>query len=1208
MDPGRLDEADDEPTGSSAAMPSMSAPSMKEKEERFVSHFPCRAWCEHCVRGKAKAMKHVRVDHSEEQVPVISVDYCFMNSKDDTVITEDTQSKHSPVLVVRDRWTRMVFSHVLPYKGVQKGPVGSKCLLNDLRKLGYSKMIVRYDPEPALQAVVEAAKNGFQGQLILEKIPVGVSESKGEIERAVQTIEGQSRTLRSALETSYGSKIGDDSVILTWLVEHAGTLHNLFHRSGEMKDGKTPYSRHRGREWRVSIPPFGETVEFLKRGHKFESRWQQGVFLGVKDNTTEKIVGNGSGVFTVQSIRRKSGDDKYNLEILQSVTGVPWDPQATRDDVPEGPRPAIVAGGPAEPLAQPVVVQAPKPKTSRRLYITKRDLEKYGYTAGCPACDGVQIGNRSTGVHHNDICRERIEECLRQEENNPRVVRFEARQEEEATGLPQTVGVSAPKILYGYHGERPYGLPDTCRVWAREDEDAINFKTTLAEGPEWKDVIWRVTRKKSNDQIISSRPIKEERSSEWDMPLPEKQTIIIELWYIPRKLNESPSSTRTKRSPEISEQEPQAKRSESEPSQGQKRPIPPGGESQSSKESRAGSAQASQGVKRRAEDEGDEERVRDIPDVEGDLSALILDHREMFLASIEGQDEPVCEEKIALPPELQDEAATWWYYDDISGKVLDSQGVQQARRDEIKIIETMKVWEKIPRSQIPAGMKTIGTRWVDVNKQDEENPLYRSRLVGQEIKRGSGVDEFFAAMPSLSTLKKLLAIAVTSKLSDSTGQVPKTGTRKLLGFLDVKRAHFYSEATREIYVELPSEGKTESDGDVVGRLKRSLYGTRDAPLNWELTIRKIMMKLGFTQGKSNPCIYYHKKRDLRTVVHGDDFTTAGSYENIKWLHESLGKEWMVVERGILGPPGTPNTIQDIRVLNRIISWKDEGIWWEPDSRHADLVVEILESKIGSEGRQGSKVKTPIAKPTADDMEKDKEFLSPEEASVYRSVAMRAAYLAQDRPDLQVATRSLAQGLQQPTVRHRLMLKRLARYLRYRPRMAQFFPHQTYINPFVMWTDSDHAGCIKTRKSVSGGVLMAGGCCIKTYSKGQGVVSLSTGEAEYYSLVSGASNLLGEVSTALDWGIKTINEVNMDASAGISMGSRRGLGKAKHVDTQFHWVQERVAQKNFKIKKVGTNDMLADVLTKPVPEATMNKALLGMNFHFLEGQHQLSLKK
>ena len=138
-----------------------------------------------------------------------------------------------------------------------------------------------------------------------------------------------------------------------------------------------------------------------------------------------------------------------------------------------------------------------------------------------------------------------------------------------------------------------------------------------------------------------------------------------------------------------------------------------------------------------------------------------------------------------------------------------------------------------------------------------------------------------------------------------------------------------------------------------------------------------MMKLGFVQGKSNPCIYYHQKRDLRTVDHGDDFTTAGSYENIKWLHEALGKEWMVVERGILGPPGTPNTIQDIRVLYGIISWKDEGVWWEPDSRHADLVVEILEPKIGKDGRavsaQASKVKTPIAKPTAEDIEKDKEF-------------------------------------------------------------------------------------------------------------------------------------------------------------------------------------------------------------------------------------------
>ena len=168
---------------------------------------------------------------------------------------------------------------------IQGGP---KCLLNDLKKLGYPKMVTRYDPEPAPNSVVEAAKNGFDQELVLEKVPRGVSESKVAIERAIQTVESQSRTLRSALETSYGRKVPDDHPVLTWLVEHASTTYNLLHRSLEVKGGKTPYSRHRGCEWRVSLPRFGETIGFLKRGHKFEARWHQGIFLGVKDNTIER--------------------------------------------------------------------------------------------------------------------------------------------------------------------------------------------------------------------------------------------------------------------------------------------------------------------------------------------------------------------------------------------------------------------------------------------------------------------------------------------------------------------------------------------------------------------------------------------------------------------------------------------------------------------------------------------------------------------------------------------------------------------------------------------------------------------------------------------------------------------------------------------------------------------------------------------------------
>ena len=136
-----------------------------------------------------------------------------MNSRTDDVVMDEMT--HAPILVVRDRWTKHFFAHVLPYKGVTKGPYRSKVLLNDIKKLGYSKLIIRHDPEPALTSVVEAVKNGFERTLIIEKSPKGVKVSKGEIERAVQTLEGQARTLRAAIESSYGEKLPDDSAILT---------------------------------------------------------------------------------------------------------------------------------------------------------------------------------------------------------------------------------------------------------------------------------------------------------------------------------------------------------------------------------------------------------------------------------------------------------------------------------------------------------------------------------------------------------------------------------------------------------------------------------------------------------------------------------------------------------------------------------------------------------------------------------------------------------------------------------------------------------------------------------------------------------------------------------------------------------------------------------------------------------------------------------
>ena len=57
----------------------------------------------------------------------------------------------------------------------------------------------------------------------------------------------------------------------------------------------------------------------------------------------------------------------------------------------------------------------------------------------------------------------------------------------------------------------------------------------------------------------------------------------------------------------------------------------------------------------------------------------------------------------------------------------------------LKLSKVFQFGEKIPRHKMPKGTRTIGTPWADVNKQDEKDPLYRSRLVAQEVTKGSGL-------------------------------------------------------------------------------------------------------------------------------------------------------------------------------------------------------------------------------------------------------------------------------------------------------------------------------------------------------------------------------------------------------------------------------------------------------------------------------------
>ena len=95
---------------------------------------------------------------------------------------------------------------------------------------------------------------------MLENSPAYVSKANGFIERAIHVVEGQIRTLKAAIESRIGRPILTDSCLLPWLVEHAGSLLNLFEL---WEDGKTPYQRLRGRKMHPALIEFGECVQWM---------------------------------------------------------------------------------------------------------------------------------------------------------------------------------------------------------------------------------------------------------------------------------------------------------------------------------------------------------------------------------------------------------------------------------------------------------------------------------------------------------------------------------------------------------------------------------------------------------------------------------------------------------------------------------------------------------------------------------------------------------------------------------------------------------------------------------------------------------------------------------------------------------------------------------------------------------------------------------
>ena len=426
-------------------------------------------------------------------------------------------------------------------------------------------------------------------------------------------------------------------------------------------------------------------------------------------------------------------------------------------------------------------------------------------------------------------------------------------------------------------------------------------------------------------------------------------------------------------------------------------------------------------------------------------------------------------------------------------------------------------------------------------------------------------DDLFAGTPPLSALRLLL----------SQGASRGARSRQVrFKAIDVKKAFLYGEMERTLYVELPPEDPRAGDGRWVGLLKRTMYGTRDAPAAWQKMLGSVMQRLGFVACKSVPCLYVHEAKGIRAVVHVDDFLLSGEAPELAWLEKELKKVFTIKVEDLGGGPWCS---REVRFLNRIIRWTEGGLEIEGDPKH----VELLEKEWGLESAK--ECSTPGVKAPKELAHEGVEMshrreMSSSEATKFRRGVARVVYMAQDRLDLGFASKELAKCMAKPFEGDEVALKRVVRYLRARPRGIYVYPWQEPQLELRIFTDSDWAGDVQSRKSTSGGVVMIGKHLITHWSRTQATIALSSGEAELNGSVKGASEGMGLRQTALEMGMKFSLHLLGDSSAAKGIMLRTGAGAIKHLCVKQLWIQERISNKEMIPSKIKRDVNIADLCT------------------------------
>ena len=208
----------------------------------------------------------------------------------------------------------------------------------------------------------------------------------------------------------------------------------------------------------------------------------------------------------------------------------------------------------------------------------------------------------------------------------------------------------------------------------------------------------------------------------------------------------------------------------------------------------------------------------------------------------------------------------------------------------------------------------------------------------------------------------------------------------------------------------------------------------------------------------------------------------------------------------------------------------------------------------------------------------------EDIATYRRLIGKLLYLNTTRLDISFATQQLSQFLNNPTLTHYQAACRIVRYLKNSPGRGLFFPRKSEIQ-LLGFSDADWAGCLDSRKSISGYCFFLGSSLISWKAKKQQTVSRSSSKVEYRAFSTTACELQWLIFLLRDLHITCSRApvLYCDNQSALHIAANPVFHeRTKHLEIDCHFVRTKLQEGVLRLLPISSKEQLADFFTKALP--------------------------